>query len=157
MKFEESQVRAMGTGAAGVRGVSLQGPKDCVVGMDIAQDEEDLLVVGEHGYGKRSKVELFRKTARGAKGVIALKVTEKTGPLVAAVKVHDEDELLLMTREGMIVRLEVKTISQYGRATQGVRLINVRDNDAVSSIEVIRSDGSEDSPDLFDDTEGEDE
>jgi DNA gyrase subunit A len=154
VKFAESQVRAMGTGAAGVRGVSLTGADDCVVGVDIAQDHEDLLVAGEHGYGKRSKVGLFRKTARGAKGVIAMRVTAKTGPIVGAVKVNDDDELLLITREGMIVRLEVKTISEYGRATQGVRLINLRENDALSSIEVIRSEGVEEGgPELFEEGE----
>lgn len=150
VKFDESQVRAMGTGAAGVRGVTLLGDGDRVIGLDIATDEEELLVVGEHGYGKRSKVGLFRKTARGAKGVIAMKVTEKSGPLVSAVKVMDDDELLIITREGMILRIEVHHISLMGRATQGVRLINLRENDAVSSIEVIHSDGGDDTA-LFED------
>ncbi|MBN2081233.1 DNA gyrase subunit A [bacterium] len=137
VKFDEEQVRVMGTSAAGVRGVSLQGDDDWVVGMDVATDDEDVLVTGERGLGKRSKVELFRKTNRGAKGVIALKVTDRTGPLVSAGKVVDGDELLIITREGMIIRTEVKNISVQGRATQGVKLINLRENDAVGAIEVI--------------------
>jgi DNA gyrase subunit A len=146
VKFEEEQVRVMGTGAAGVRGVRLQGDDDRVVGMDVAGDEESLLVVGERGYGKRSKVELFRKTNRGAKGVIAMKATEKTGPVIAAVKVMDSDELLILTREGMIIRMETDKISQLGRATQGVRLINLREGDSVASVEPIRMAGE---PELF--------
>lgn len=137
VKFEEGQVRVMGTQAAGVRGVNLQGEDDRVVGLDAARDDEDLLVVGLKGYGKRSKVELFRKTARGAKGVIAMKTSDKSGPLVAAIKVTDDDELLIITADGMIIRTEVKQISQLGRATQGVRLINLRAGDSVAAIEVI--------------------
>ncbi|MCH7472438.1 DNA gyrase subunit A, partial [bacterium] len=137
VKFDEDQVRAMGTAAAGVRGVSLQGDGDRVVGLDAARDDEELLVAGQSGYGKRSKVELFRKTKRGAKGVIALKVTERTGPVVGAVKVSDADELLIITRKGMIIRTEVKKISLLGRITQGVKLINLREGDSISAIEVI--------------------
>ena len=160
VKFDEAQVRVMGTGAAGVRGVMLQlpietgGRPDSVVGLAVASDDEDLLVVGEHGLGKRSKVELFRKTARGAKGVIALRVTDKTGALVGAVKVTDEDDLLIITNDGMIIRMEAKKISQLGRATQGVKLINLRDNSKVTSIEVIEGDEDGEGPGLF---EGEDE
>ena len=150
VKFDEEQVRVMGTSAAGVRGVMLSGGDDYVVGMDIANDEEEVLVTGERGLGKRSKVELFRKTNRGTKGVIALKVTDRTGPLVSAGKVSDRDELLIITRTGMIIRTEVKAISLLGRATQGVKLINLRDNDAVSAIEVIHGDNGDDEEGLFD-------
>jgi DNA gyrase subunit A len=149
VKFDEDQVRVMGTSAAGVRGVLLQlpietgGEADRVVGLAVARDDEDLLVVGELGLGKRSKVELFRKTARGAKGVIALKVTDKTGPLVGAVKVTDEDDLLIITTDGMIIRMEAKKISQLGRATQGVKLINLREGSRVSSIEAIEGEGED--------------
>jgi len=153
VKFAEGQVRAMGTGAAGVRGVSLQGEDDRVVGLDVAADDEDLLVIGARGYGKRSQVELFRKTARGTKGVIAMRATEKTGRLVASVKAVDGDELLIITEEGMMLRQEVHQISKLGRATQGVRLINLHEGDAVAAIEVIRSEG-EGGPELF---EGEEE
>jgi DNA gyrase subunit A len=155
VKFDEDQVRVMGTTAAGVRGVMLQlpietgGRPDRVVGLAVAGDEEDLLVVGEHGLGKRSKVELFRKTARGAKGVIALKVTEKTGALVGAVKVTDEDDLLIITNDGMIIRMEARKISQLGRATQGVKLINLRGNSKVTSIEVIEGEDDGEGAGLF--------
>ncbi|MCC7477368.1 DNA gyrase subunit A [bacterium] len=152
VKFDEEQVRVMGTSAAGVRGVKLQSENDRVIGLDVAGDDEDLLVVGDKGLGKRSKVELFRKTARGAKGVIAMKVSERTGSVIGAVKVTDEDELLILTREGMIIRMEVGKISQQGRATQGVKLINLKPNDAVASVEVIRKDGEdEEGSPLFED------
>jgi len=132
--------------------VMLSGDDDFVVGMDVAHDDEEVLVTGERGLGKRSKVELFRKTNRGTKGVIALKVTDRTGPLVSAGKVSDKDELLIITNEGMIIRTEVKSISLLGRATQGVKLINLRENDTVSAIEVIHGD-NEDEDGLFDDGE----
>jgi DNA gyrase subunit A len=158
VKFDEEQVRVMGTNAAGVRGVMLQlpietgGHSDRVVGMAVARDDEDLLVVGEHGLGKRSKVELFRKTARGAKGVIALKITDKTGPLVGAAKVTDSDDLMIITNDGMIIRMEAKTISQLGRATQGVKLINLREGSKVSSIEVFETENDDnDTGELFGD------
>lgn len=153
VKFDEDQVRVMGVAAAGVRGVTLAPSNDRVVGLTAASDQEDLLVVGENGVGKRSKVELFRKTKRGAKGVIAIKVGDKTGAVVGAKKVIDSDELLIITTSGMIIRTEIAQIRGMGRATQGVRLINLREGDKVSDIEVI---GAEDKdPDLFDDdTEG---
>ena len=151
VKFDEDQVRVMGTGAGGVRGVSLQGENDRVVGLDVARDDEDLLVVGLRGLGKRSKVELFRKTARGAKGVIAMRATDKSGPLVAAIKVTDDDELLIITADGMIIRTEVRHISQMGRATQGVKLINLREGDSVAAIEVIRPEPEGPAEPLFED------
>jgi DNA gyrase subunit A len=153
VKFDEDQVRVMGVAAAGVRGVTLAPKDDRVVGLTAASDEEDLLVVGENGVGKRSKVELFRKTKRGAKGVIAIKVGEKTGAVVGAKKVVDSDELLIITTSGMIIRTEIAQIRGMGRATQGVRLINLRESDKVSDIEIIGAEDKE--PDLFDDdTEG---
>jgi DNA gyrase subunit A len=158
VKFEEEQVRVMGTGAAGVRGVRLQAGKgvdaDRVVGLVIAGDDEDLLVVGHNGLGKRSKVELFRKTARGASGVIAMKVTDKTGALVGAAKVSDDDDLLIITDDGMIIRMAAKKISQLGRATQGVKLINLRAGSHVSSIEVIEGEEGG-GPELFEEEETE--
>ena len=150
VKFDEEQVRVMGTSAAGVRGVNLQGGDDRVVGLDVASDDDDLLAIGEKGIGKRSKVELFRKTNRGARGVIAMKVTDRNGPLVSAGKVVDDDELLIITSNGMIIRLDVSTVSQLGRATQGVRLINLREGDLVSAIEVIEADNGG-AGDLFND------
>jgi DNA gyrase subunit A len=113
------------------------------VGLTCARDDVSLLVAGERGYGKRSGVELFRKTARGAKGVIALKVTEKTGPLVGCAKVVDGDELLIITEGGMIIRTEANQLREMGRATQGVRLINLKDGDKVVAIEVINSESGE--------------
>lgn len=153
VKFEETQVRAMGTQAAGVKGVTLKGDADKVIGLTVASDDEDLLVIGEKGVGKRSKVELFRKTKRGAKGVIALKVTDRNGPLVGGMKVTDTDELLIITTKGMIIRTTVKSISLLGRATQGVNLIRLREGDLVSAIEAIEASDDDSEAELFEDTE----
>ena len=143
----------MGTSAQGVRGVTLTSADDRVVGMCVASDDDELLVCGLNGVGKRSKVELFRKTNRGAKGVLAIRVSEKTGPLVAAAKVTDFDELMIITENGMIIRTKVGQISSLGRATQGVRLINLNGKDTVSAVEVIPMEEGDGGPDLFEDEE----
>ncbi len=133
IRFEESQVRAMGRNAAGVRGITLaQG--DDVVGAEVVTPESVILSVTEKGYGKRTALKDYRLTARGGKGVINLKITEKNGPVVAIRQVYDTDGYLLITSGGKIIRGRVEKVSVIGRATQGVRLINLADEDVLVSI-----------------------
>jgi DNA gyrase subunit A len=137
--FNESQVRPMGRTAAGVRGVTLDSPTDIVIGMVcITRDNANLLVVSENGYGKRSDMEDYRITNRGGKGVKTINVTEKTGKLVAIKEVGDDDELMIINRSGITIRIEVKELRVMGRATQGVRLIKLNDDDRISSVEKIQ-------------------
>ncbi|MCD6118399.1 DNA gyrase subunit A [bacterium] len=144
--FNEEDVRAMGTAARGVIGIRLADEDDAVIGIDVVTDEDDLLIASERGYGKRSSIGLFRQTKRGAKGVIALKVTEKTGKLIGARKTRDGDDLLIITEKGVLIRQQVSKINVYGRSTQGVRLIRLDTGDAICGIEVV----SGASDDLFD-------
>ena len=136
--FSEAQVRPMGRTAAGVRGVTLDSEADKVIGMVcISREDANLLVVSEHGYGKRSEIADYRITNRGGKGVKTLNVTEKTGKLVAIKEVIDEDELMIINRSGIVIRIEVKELRVMGRATQGVRLIKLNDDDRISSVAKI--------------------
>jgi DNA gyrase subunit A len=137
--FNESDVRPMGRTAAGVRGVTLDSPTDKVIGMVcITRDDANLLVVSEHGYGKRSSMDDYRITKRGGKGIKTLNITEKTGKLVAIKQVGDEDELMIINRSGITIRIKVGELRVMGRATQGVRLIKLSDDDRISSIEKIQ-------------------
>jgi len=144
--FNEDDVRAMGTAARGVIGIRLADEDDAVIGIDVVTDEDDLLIASERGYGKRSSIGLFRQTKRGAKGVIALKVTEKTGKLIGARKTRDGDDLLIITEKGVLIRQQVSKINVYGRSTQGVRLIRLDTGDAICGIEVVSGSSDE----LFD-------
>ncbi len=137
IRFHESKVRPMGRTAAGVRGVTLESEDDEVIGMVCARDndeETNILVVSEKGYGKRSDIEGYRITGRGGKGVKTLSVTEKTGHLVAIMGVNDNDGLMIINRSGMTIRMAIDSLRVMGRATQGVRLINIKGNDAIASI-----------------------
>ena len=137
IRFHESKVRPMGRTAAGVRGVTLESDEDEVIGMVCARDNEEktnILVVSEKGYGKRSDIDDYRITGRGGKGVKTLSVTEKTGYLVAIMGVNDNDGLMIINRSGMTIRMAIDTLRVMGRATQGVRLINIKGNDAIASI-----------------------
>ncbi|MEM8895221.1 MAG: DNA gyrase C-terminal beta-propeller domain-containing protein, partial [Bacteroidota bacterium] len=148
--FHESDVRPMGRTAAGVRGVSLEGDSDRVVGMVcISREEADLLVVSENGYGKRSNIDDYRITKRGGKGVVTLKVTEKTGSLVAIKEVVDSDDLMIVNKSGITIRISVGDLRVMGRATQGVKLIRLNDDDSISSVTQIEhiSDDEETSED----------
>jgi DNA gyrase subunit A len=137
--FNELQVRPMGRTAAGVRGVTLDSETDKVIGMVcISREDANLLVVSENGYGKRSEIADYRITNRGGKGVKTLNITEKTGKLVAIKEVVDEDELMIINRSGITIRIEVKELRVMGRATQGVRLIKLNDDDRISSVEKIQ-------------------
>jgi DNA gyrase subunit A len=133
--FHESAVRSMGRGASGVRGVTLAHDKDEVVGMICVNNpQETALVVSEKGYGKRTVVEDYRITNRGGKGVKTLNVTEKTGELIAIKNVTDDDDLMIINKSGIIIRLSVEELRVMGRATQGVKLINLRKNDEIAAV-----------------------
>ncbi|WP_297092012.1 DNA gyrase subunit A [uncultured Draconibacterium sp.] len=135
IRFNESIVRAIGRTASGVRGITLGHENDEVIGMVCVMDEnEDILVVAEKGYGKRSKIDDYRVTNRGGKGVKTMNVTEKTGELVAIKSVSDDNDLMIITQKGITIRLAVNTISVLGRATQGVRVINLREEDRIASV-----------------------
>ncbi|MEL6412717.1 MAG: DNA gyrase subunit A [Bacteroidota bacterium] len=138
IRFHEQDVRAMGRVAAGVRGVTLAGPDDRVVGLvSIHQAQADLLVVSEKGFGKRSALEDYRIIKRGGKGVKTLNITEKTGALVAIKAVTDADELMIINKSGITIRISVADLRIMGRATQGVRLIRLNDSDEISSVAKI--------------------
>jgi DNA gyrase subunit A len=133
VRFHEQDVRSMGRGARGVRGVTLEGD-DLVVGMVVIAREGTLLVVSENGYGKRSPISEYRVTRRGGKGIITLRCTEKIGKLVAIKEVVDEDELIIMSQRGVAIRVPIKGVSVIGRATQGVRMINLDEGDKVVDV-----------------------
>jgi len=141
IRFNESKVRPMGRNATGVRGVKLAGADDEVIGMVcVESDIYDILVVSENGYGKRSKIEDYRVTNRGGKGVKTLNITEKTGKLVAIKEVLDTDDLMIINKSGIIIRIEVKQLRVMGRATQGVRLIKIKDDDSIASVTPVEED-----------------
>jgi len=141
IRFEEEKTRPMGRNASGVRGITLGHDKDEVVGMiTINNDESDILVVSEGGYGKRSKIDDYRITNRGGKGVKTINVTGKTGNLVAIKNVTDSDDLMIINRSGIAIRMAVEDIRVMGRSTQGVRLIKVRDDDAIAAVAKVKHD-----------------
>ncbi len=145
IRFNESKVRPMGRNATGVRGITLANVKDEVVGMVcIEKDIYDILVVSENGYGKRSKLEDYRVTNRGGKGVKTINVTEKTGALIAIKDVLDSDDLMIINKSGIIIRLGVKDLRVMGRATQGVRLINLREDDSIAAVTQVEEDKDDD-------------
>jgi len=149
-RFDESDARALGRTASGVRGINID-EDDEVIGMIAydpkAEDAEahSLLVVSEHGYGKRSEFDEYRKTNRGGKGVKTLNITEKTGSLVAMKNVTDENDLMIINRSGITIRMAVSDIKVAGRATQGVRLINIREGDSIAAISAVNKSEEEQS------------
>jgi DNA gyrase subunit A len=144
IRFNESKVRPMGRTAAGVRGVTLAGERDEVIGMICLQNgNEDILVISENGYGKRSKLEDYRVTNRGGKGVKTLNTTEKTGQLISIKSVSDKNDLMIITEHGLTIRLAVASISLLGRATQGVRLINLKEDDSIASVARVVNESAE--------------
>ncbi len=137
--FHESDVRPMGRTASGVRGVTLENALDRVIGMIcIKRADTNVLVVSEKGYGKRSSINDYRITRRGGKGVKTINITEKTGKLVAIREVGDEDDLMIINRSGISIRIKVSELRIMGRATQGVRVIKLNEDDAISSVEKIQ-------------------
>ncbi len=136
IRFAESQVRPMGRQARGVRAMDLP-PDDYLVGMEVVEKDGLILSIAEHGYGKRTPLEDYRLTARGGKGVINMKTTSKTGPVIAILSVKDDSDLMIVSQNGKIIRIESGTIRQAGRSTQGVRLVNLEDDDKVAAASVI--------------------
>ncbi|MDR2083946.1 MAG: DNA gyrase subunit A [Bacteroidales bacterium] len=135
IRFPESKVRPMGRNATGVKAVTLNGNDDFVIGMICPDDENgDILVVSENGYGKKSKLDDYRITNRGGKGVKTINITEKTGMLIAIKDVMINDDIIIITRSGLLIRMPVSQMRVSGRATQGVRLINIKDNDAIAAV-----------------------
>jgi DNA gyrase subunit A len=154
IRFEEEKTRPMGRNASGVRGISLGNKNDEVVGM-IAVDEGDseILVVSENGYGKRSSIEDYRITNRGGKGVKTINITEKTGKLVAIKNVTDDDDLMIINKSGIAIRMAVADLRVMGRATQGVRLIKVREDDAIAAVaKAMKDEEEEEITDAMDDS-----
>ena len=144
IRFEESKTRPMGRNASGVRGVRLKDESDEVIGMISVNDmDSDILVVSENGYGKRSKLEDYRITNRGGKGVKTISITEKTGSLVSLKNVSDGDDLMIINKSGIAIRMEVNSLRVMGRATQGVKLINIKDNDSIAAVAKVVLDDQE--------------
>lgn len=138
IRFPEAKVRPMGRNASGVRGVRLANEEDEVIGMVCVEDKEgSILIVTEKGYGKRTKLEDYRMTNRGGKGVKTVSITDKTGSLVAIQDVTDNDHLMIINKSGLIIRMAVSKLRLMGRATQGVRLIRITDGDAIAAVEKI--------------------
>lgn len=135
IRFEEDRVRAMGRNASGVRAITLNDKKDEVIGMICVNDGEgDILVVSKKGYGKRSALDDYRITNRGGKGVRTLNITEKTGALIAIKNVNDSDDLMIINRSGVMIRMAVEELRVMGRNTQGVKLINLKEQDEIASV-----------------------
>lgn len=135
VRFNENEVRVMGRSAAGVRGITLEN--DYCVGTEVASEYQEVLVVTEKGYGKKTAVSEYRQTKRGSKGVKTLSITEKNGIIVGFKSVYNDCDLMIITNSGIIIRLDMSSISTMGRVTQGVRLINLKENSSVSSISVV--------------------
>ena len=135
IRFEEAKTRPMGRNASGVRGIRLQHDKDEVIGMVAVNDmESNILVVSSNGYGKRSRLEDYRVTNRGGKGVKTISITEKTGDLVAIKNVDDSNGLMIINKSGIAIRMAVEDLRVMGRATQGVKLINIKDGDSIAAV-----------------------
>lgn len=151
VRFDETDARPLGRTATGVRGINLD-EDDSAIGMVCYEPEAEdaaehtLLVIGEKGLGKRTDFEEYRKTSRGSKGVRTMNITDKTGKLVAMKNVTEDNDLLIITQSGLIIRMAVSDIAQSGRNTQGVKLINIRDNDSIASVSVVAKSEEDDQP-----------
>tara|TARA_R110000822_G_scaffold110809_3_gene241234 strand:+ start:3780 stop:6311 length:2532 start_codon:yes stop_codon:yes gene_type:complete len=144
IRFEEVKTRPMGRNASGVRGITLAHDNDEVIGMVAVHNfEEEILVVSENGYGKRSSIEDYRITNRGGKGVKTISITDKTGGLVAIKNVSDSDDLMIINKSGIAIRMSVEDLRVMGRATQGVRLINIKGNDSIAAVAKVMKDEDE--------------
>jgi DNA gyrase subunit A len=144
IRFEESKTRPMGRGASGVRGITLADANDEVVGMVSVNDmDTNILVVSENGFGKRSDLEDYRITNRGGKGVKTISITDKTGSLVTLKNVTDQDDLMIINKSGIAIRMAVSDLRVMGRATQGVKLINLREEDSIAAVAKVMKDDDE--------------
>ena len=145
VRCPEDEFREMGRGASGVKGITLEGEDDAVISMLCSNDpEEDVMVVSENGFGKRSSLSEYRITHRGGKGVMTMKVTDKTGGIVALTNVSDDEDLMIINRSGITIRMKVANVSKYSRNTQGVKLINLRGKDYIASITKVPTSDEED-------------
>ncbi|MEG2071152.1 MAG: DNA gyrase C-terminal beta-propeller domain-containing protein, partial [Bacteroidales bacterium] len=145
VRFNEKTVRPMGRNASGVKGVTLAHDQDFVVGMICVDNPEyNILVVSENGYGKRSLIDDYRVTNRGGKGVKTINLTDKTGGLIAIKNVTDNDDLMIINRSGIAIRLHVDQLRVMGRATQGVKLINLKEEDIIAAVTQVPRDEEED-------------
>ena len=154
IRFNESTVRPMGRTASGVRAITVDDENDEVVGMICIDDPQtNVLVVSEKGYGKRSDLEEYRITNRGGKGVKTMNITDKTGQLVAIKDVVDGDDLMIINKSGILIRIAVDTLRVMGRATQGVRLINLRDNDEIAAVTKVKAEDIEEEEEFDENTE----
>jgi DNA gyrase subunit A len=142
IRFNESDVRDMGRTATGVRGIRL-GKEDEVIGVIVVRTHTSLLVVTDKGFGKRSNIDDYRITKRGGKGIITVKTGEKTGNLISIKEVNDNDELVIITNSGMVIRQAVKNLRVMGRATQGVKLINLKEGDSIADVARVISEDDE--------------
>ncbi|MEM7379688.1 MAG: DNA gyrase subunit A [Bacteroidota bacterium] len=141
IRFEEGKTRPMGRNASGVRGITLAGEEDAVIGMvSVHNFDDEILVVSENGFGKRSSIDDYRVTNRGGKGVKTISITDKTGPLVAIKNVSDTDDLMIINKSGIAIRMSVEDLRTMGRATQGVKLINLKDDDSIAAVAKVRKD-----------------
>ncbi len=147
MRCDEDEFREMGRGASGVKGITLEPEDDEVIGMLVSNDEnDDILVVSEHGFGKRSQLKEYRKTKRGGKGVMTMKLTDKTGGIISLTNVNDDEDLMIINRNGITIRMKVSELRVLGRNTQGVKLINLRGKDFIASITKVPTENEEDTP-----------
>jgi DNA gyrase subunit A len=154
IRFEEDKTRPMGRNASGVRGITLNGANDELVGMvSVSDPETEILVVSENGYGKRSSLDDYRTTNRGGKGVKTLSITEKTGELVSIKNVSDLDDLMIINKSGIAIRMDVADLRVMGRATQGVKLINLKGSDTIAAVAKVMKDDEE----ITEVTDGEDQ
>lgn len=150
IRFEESKTRPMGRNASGVRGIRLKDKSDEVIGMVSVKDmDENILVVSENGYGKRSSLEDYRLTNRGGKGVKTISITEKTGKLVTIKSVSDNDDLMIINKSGIAIRMQVEDLRVMGRATQGVKAISIKEGDSIAAVAKVMKD-EEDIEDIED-------
>jgi DNA gyrase subunit A len=155
IRFEEAKTRPMGRGASGVRGITLAHDDDAVIGMISVNDmESNILVVSENGYGKRSSLEDYRITNRGGKGVKTISITDKTGHLVSIKNVTDEDDLMIINKSGIAIRMAVEDLRVMGRATQGVKLINLKGSDSIAAVAKVMKDEEEESDENAAEAEG---
>ena len=136
IRFDEKEIRVMGRTASGVRGIDVGD--GVTVGCEIAEPNQEILVVTENGYGKKTGVEEYRMTHRGSKGVKGLNITEKNGNIVSFKTVHGDEDLMIITDNGIIIRLPIEQVSTTGRVAQGVRLINLKEGQKVSTVATIK-------------------
>jgi DNA gyrase subunit A len=153
-RFHESATRPMGRDTGGVRGMNVSRGKNWVLAMDVARDDTELLVVTDNGYGKRTLVSDYPRKGRGSMGVKTITLTEKKGGLAGALIVQERDELVFISRDGMVQRTSVKGISRYGRASQGVRVMNIRDEDVVSAVALVMEDSASAAPEVNEELPG---